>query len=265
MLERELKAMVLNHLLSKGKIREDVIVINELTIDSFSRRADLAIIIDGKFIAFEVKSEADTLRRLHGQTEKYLDYFDKVVIVAACKHAEKVAESIPGDVEIWEALNERVKIKKRGRYRRVSRKANYLDFLKKSEMLLLSRHLRINCHGKSKRDIKELIGDNLSKMSFEEVKSFTLGAIRNRFAMTSSLFCSCVIQNGMVAPEDLNLLSPYYFRRQKNKASKDSSNSILKFLVEEHEEDPFLARLARESTPHIFGEVPSSIRKIIKG
>lgn len=53
--EKEIKKTVLNHLLYKGKIKNDTIVINELTIDSFARRVDLAMLVDGKIIAYEIK------------------------------------------------------------------------------------------------------------------------------------------------------------------------------------------------------------------
>ncbi|QLO11915.1 hypothetical protein HV183_00165 [Citrobacter freundii] len=39
--EKEIKKTVLNYLLIKGEIKNDTIVINELTIDSFARRVDL--------------------------------------------------------------------------------------------------------------------------------------------------------------------------------------------------------------------------------
>ena len=49
------------------------------------RRADLVTIIDNKTIAFEIKSELDSLSKLPAQIGDYIDVFNEVYVVLAEK------------------------------------------------------------------------------------------------------------------------------------------------------------------------------------
>lgn len=58
------------------------------------RRADLAVI--GKELhGYEIKSEADTLRRLPRQVEEFSRIFDRCTAVVAEKHKERAEEILP--------------------------------------------------------------------------------------------------------------------------------------------------------------------------
>lgn len=48
----------------------------ELPIANFSRRIDL-VMANGSLSGFEIKSEQDSLKRLGGQLETYMQYFEK--------------------------------------------------------------------------------------------------------------------------------------------------------------------------------------------
>ncbi|WP_288739461.1 sce7726 family protein, partial [uncultured Rheinheimera sp.] len=98
--EPEIKAYALEYLRMKGHITKNDVVINEFTIDSYSRRADLVIIRDDYLLAIEIKSEFDSLARLSGQTEKYLEFFDKVLLVTSDSHLEKSIEKVNSNIEI---------------------------------------------------------------------------------------------------------------------------------------------------------------------
>lgn len=104
---------MLEHLLKKGMIDSKSIIINELTIDSFSRRADLVVIKNEKMIAYEIKSDADSLNRLPGQLDKYLEYFDKVIVVTTSKHTLNILKSINEKIEVWEIIDDKVIVKKK--------------------------------------------------------------------------------------------------------------------------------------------------------
>ncbi|HCD7316974.1 TPA: MmcB family DNA repair protein, partial [Enterobacter chengduensis] len=136
--EKEIKKTVLNYLLNKSEFNKDVTVINELTIDSFSRRVDLAVLTDKKIIAYEIKSDADTLYRLSGQLEKYRQYFDKTIVVTTPKHLNNILKLVSDDIEVWEVTDQKVIIKKRGKTSRVKSKANYLDLLRVQDMRKLA-------------------------------------------------------------------------------------------------------------------------------
>lgn len=58
------------------------------------RRADLAV-IGAELHGYEIKSEADTLRRLPRQVEEFSRIFDRCTAVVAEKHKEKALEFLP--------------------------------------------------------------------------------------------------------------------------------------------------------------------------
>ena len=109
-LEIDIKAIILEYLIAKSRLNENHSIISEFAVDRNSRRADLVIADDRRLTGFEIKSEADSLCRLTGQTEKYLDYFDKVIVVAAPKHISNIVKTTPKNVAIWEVSNKGIKI-----------------------------------------------------------------------------------------------------------------------------------------------------------
>lgn len=114
MLETDIKSVILNYLRNKGELCHSSTIISELTVNKFSRRVDLAIIEKGKAYAFEIKSAADSLNRLEGQVTEYLNYFDKVIVVADSRHANKILSLVPRNVGVWEIRANKVVILQRG-------------------------------------------------------------------------------------------------------------------------------------------------------
>jgi len=222
--EKEIKKTVLNHLLSKGNIKNDTIVINELTIDSFARRVDLAILVDGKIIAYEIKSDADSLYRLSGQLEKYKQYFDKIIVVTTIKHIENILAMIPKNIEVWEVTEEKIKIKKRGKLSNIEDKGNYLDLLRVQDMRKLAKNFKIPLDRGGKREIKDTLKKNLNKIPFKKLKFFVIDVISQRYKSTSSNFIENIKIGNRVTINDLNRLSPY---SQKTKDNRIFEGSIL--------------------------------------
>ncbi|WP_244665100.1 sce7726 family protein [Candidatus Symbiopectobacterium sp. 'North America'] len=116
-LEKEIKKTVLNYLLNKSELNKNVTVINELTIDSFSRRLDLAVLTNKKIMAYEIKSDADSLYRLSSQLEKYRQYFDKTIVVTTPKHLDNILNLVSDDIKVWEVIEQKITIKKEEKLR----------------------------------------------------------------------------------------------------------------------------------------------------
>ncbi|WP_336232875.1 sce7726 family protein [Citrobacter farmeri] len=220
--EKEIKKAVLNHLLSKGKINNDTIVINELTIDSFARRVDLAILVDGKIIAYEIKSDADSLYRLSGQLEKYKQYFDKIIVVTTIKHIENILTMTPKNIEVWEVADDKIKIKKRGKLSNIEHKENYLDLLRVQDMRKLAKNFNIPLSIGGKREIKDILKKNLNRIPVQKIKVFVIDVISQRYKVTSSNFIENIKISNRVTINDLNRLSPYLQRKRENKILEDS-------------------------------------------
>ena len=65
------------------------IFINEYDING-KNRVDFAILKDDKFIGFEIKSEADSLKRFIPQLRTYLKFFDFIYLVIHNSHVKEV-------------------------------------------------------------------------------------------------------------------------------------------------------------------------------
>lgn len=98
--EVELKAAVIDRLLAASHVDDDAVLISEMTVANWSRRADV-VLANGKLWAFEIKSEADSLTRLPGQAATFRTYFEKFVIVAAARFETAIAAMNLDGVGIW--------------------------------------------------------------------------------------------------------------------------------------------------------------------
>lgn len=81
-------------------------IVEEMGIWSGSARVDIAV-INGELCGIELKSARDTLERLDRQAELYNQVFDRVILVAAERHIEKVYSRIPGWWGVTTAVEER--------------------------------------------------------------------------------------------------------------------------------------------------------------
>lgn len=207
--EKEIKKTVLNYLLNKSKLDKDVTIINELTIDSFSRRVDLAVLANNKIVAYEIKSDADTLYRLSGQLEKYRQYFDKTIVVTTSKHLDNILKLVTDDIEVWEVLDQKITIKKRGKTSKVQSKINYLDLLRVQDMRKLASSFNIPLGKSGKKEAKEILINNINKISYEKLKSFVITIMSQRFKLTSRVFLENIKVLNKVTTNDLKFLSPY--------------------------------------------------------
>jgi hypothetical protein len=70
-------------------------LLTEIQVDA--SKADL-VLINGETIAYEIKTELDSLDRLPSQLASYQAAFDRVYVVSHEKHLERIAERLPSEV-----------------------------------------------------------------------------------------------------------------------------------------------------------------------
>lgn len=211
--EIEIKAMVLERLLCEGRFSDSsTLVFNEMSLAGKSRRLDLGYVQDRKMVAIEIKSEKDSLFRLHGQLEEYRKYFDRVIVVAASKFIKSVREVASDDVEIWEVSGGSVEVVRRGKQVKGINKVSYLDLMTKREVAKLAKVIGISVGDASMYDLKFEVANSLNRVSVERVKDVLLEGFRNRFGLASNRFLRKVLEAGKVDSCDIPLLSPYHQR-----------------------------------------------------
>lgn len=91
------KNTMLNKLLVKRHDYRKTIVLSELPIEN--SKADF-IMINGKGVVYEIKTELDNLDRLDSQIKDYYKAFSEVVIVTYEENIDKVIKTVPDTVGI---------------------------------------------------------------------------------------------------------------------------------------------------------------------
>lgn len=260
LLEGHIKSLVLNNLLLKFRSKgEDVTFINEFTLDNYSRRVDIAMIYNKQIYAYEIKSEFDNLTRLSGQTNKYLEFFDKVIVVASSKHVDKVLSNVLPQVEVWAVDKDGKFIIKRRGVKARPNCFNFLNILKKTELIKLASVLNVDTTYQSKDEIKE----SIKRFSLCAVRGEAINLIRRRFVESSNRFLSSVDKKNRVDIEDIVLLSPYAIGRSISKKSRQEKENAIDGLIQKEKDDLLLYDLAREQDDPLFGLVPGNIKNML--
>jgi hypothetical protein len=102
--DQEIRKPLLKYIRHISHAEPDPLIIEELGLCQGSSRVDVALIGKQHIAGYEIKSERDSLVRLPGQIHAYSRVFDKVTIVVATAHVQKVVEAIPTFWGIVEAM-----------------------------------------------------------------------------------------------------------------------------------------------------------------
>lgn len=181
--------------------RDLPVVTSEFSLNGTGIRADLAI-LSRTFCGIEIKSAADTLKRLPSQMEGYARYFDQTMLIIAAKHERGLEAMDLHRAEVW--VHE-----KSSSFRQIRMGA--LDTVSGHTMLglLTAEEERRALRSSFQRQNGARADDqDCYRMEFE-------AAFRKRYRETSDQFWSFV-KGRPIRREDLNLLSRYYADRQRH-------------------------------------------------
>jgi hypothetical protein len=92
------------------------LVIDELGLRHGTNRADIAV-LNGHFIAYEIKSDEDSLKRIESQITAYNAIFDRATVIVGRRHLEKVERLVPRWWGITAALQGRRRASDSRRFR----------------------------------------------------------------------------------------------------------------------------------------------------
>jgi len=98
--ESEIRELLILHLSAKHSDEPHLAFIKEIFIDNFKCRADL-VMANGSALAFEIKSELDSLNRLPNQLECLASHFDEVIVVCAEKHLSNTLGMVDDGIGVW--------------------------------------------------------------------------------------------------------------------------------------------------------------------
>ncbi|HIF9079219.1 sce7726 family protein [Photobacterium damselae] len=226
-LEPQIKLSTINYLIEKKIINDDNTIINEFNVGGYKRRVDLSIATNKYLYAFEIKSEYDSLYRLNGQIETYLNHFDKVFIVTTKKYIDKVLLTTPPNVAVWEFDNGIISIVRKGKIKKINNKETMLNMMNIDELKQLVKNSNI----KSKDNKRKTLVELSLNIPIYRIKEHMIKSIKNRYLSTNKVFLEKANTNKLNT-NDLKLLSTkrkdniYIKTALKTTHNEDISNYI---------------------------------------
>jgi hypothetical protein len=181
--EAHIKPALASWLRNRGELRGGVLI-DEKVYGEFARRADL-VVANGTLQAFEIKSDADSLRRLSGQVADYLLRFDKLTVVCTPRFTRSVVRSINRHVGVIEVLRTgrayRFRLVRRGLSVAITDRKRLAEFLLKPE---LGRLLRSEGKKVSRDCARGELVEMLSNVSVSRIHTFVIACLKARYQPT---------------------------------------------------------------------------------
>jgi hypothetical protein len=255
--EKIAKAALLQHLLHKGAVAEDVVIISELALESFSRRADLAL-VNGSIELFEIKSEADTLTRLAGQVETFSRFCDKLHVVGAPCHIDNILSSTSEHVAVWQLESGiGIRVMRRGRKTPLRDKANLIKLINAQELkqLLATNKIKVDS---SRRKYLEAAAHEISA---EKLRFDVLKLLKERYAETTARFLNAVFsQKEAVQPKHIAAL-----KRVKSALPAIAMLPKWQDITVDgmYNDDVHMRQLAHETKESLFGSPPEDVKLLL--
>lgn len=211
LLEPDIKALTLTYLREKEIIDSSSIIVNEFTIGDFTRRVDLVIFTKGKLIAFEIKSEADSLNRLNGQIDTFLEYFDKVIVVADKKFTRRIQQCLPQNVGHWEIISNKIKIKVRGKTKKKVTNTKLIDMMDVVDLSKLASKLNLRVEKQRSYLVK-----SLSNIPNKQLRLGVEASLTRKYKSGSVAFMETT-KSREIFKQDLTVLSRFKSHRDSEK------------------------------------------------
>lgn len=244
--ESKAKAHLLEHLIKR--LHPDAVLINELALEKFSRRADIGL-INGKIELFEIKSEADNLKRLTGQIATFSKFCDKLYIVAATCHLAKVLESTPVNVAVWELKKDgKICRVRSGRQSYIKDKSILCQLMNVNELNKITSEYRLSTQSRRRKHLEEAV----LKLPLKSLRQEALNALKKRYIFTTE----CLLEkakDSRITPASIELL-----KRTKRLAPRASDLNNQK----SSNHDIYLSKLAEQTEDRLFGNVPEHIKSL---
>ena len=260
-LENDIKASLIRDMAKKGKLQKyNDVIINELTLSRFKRRADLVIANASGLYAYEIKSEVDSLSRLEGQIEEYKKYFNKITIVCHRRHTSKVISMVSNNVAIWEFDAGKIKIVQRGKKQLITTPFHLLRLMNVVTLKKLAASNNLKSKDLSRKELEKA----LAKFPLKILREFARNSLANKYKATSDLFWRHFLDKGFIQADDIRFLSPYRIT-QETPSGTNKEKSAWKSLfecIQSSVDDPFLQELGYEHRD-MFGQVPKDLRQLV--
>lgn len=196
--------MVLQELIKRGRLSNGATIADEYPLMGTGVRADIAFLQRRRIIGVEIKTEADSLRRLQKQMTVYENYFDHTLLVVASRHFSTMSTNDFPEVEIWSLGSNRLTTVSSGKRSKVKDPPPLLELITEREKRQLDK-TRVGARTKF------------------------ISAFNKRYGATSAIFWNEAANP--IQPEDLHLLSRFKsLRIQQSRQAQDSKNKLQSWI-----------------------------------
>jgi hypothetical protein len=209
-----MKAAALERLRGHKAISKRSIISSEFRIPHSAIRADLAVLAD-KFIGIEIKSAADSLRRLSTQVGGYLTVFDRVIVVLASKHIKQADWSILKNVEVWE-------FDARGTIREIQQGSDHSPTVPLARLMTQNEKKRFGEDPDLLYRLLDLSGAEAQRHA--EKESFA-AAFRHRYGSTTEQFWRAVGRKAITSNQ-MVYLSRHHPRRHREREWREAQTEF---------------------------------------
>lgn len=169
--ESVFKYFLLEHILENNQYK---LLCTEVPFLSAGRFVDLLQITEeNEMIAYEIKSDKDSLSRLDGQINDYLKTFDKLYLILSEKFKDCIKD-LPKNVGYGFIKNGKIVIKRKAQRRKTLSKLNVSMFLWRRDLL--------EYQTKKIQSVSEFRKAYVEGKKLEEVKSDAINALMFRYS-----------------------------------------------------------------------------------
>ena len=164
------------------------------------RRADVVAIINNKTIAFEIKSELDSLSKLSSQINDYIDVFNEVYVVLAEKYRQSsIILNLPQKVGIYYIdKDNKIFLQRKAKEQKILNPEKLVYFFKKDEMIKLNN---INSNFSLRKTREKFLKQN----SIKNIVEYSKNILRNKYQEKYRTFLN--EKGEYTVKEDLYLLT----------------------------------------------------------
>ena len=179
--EKILKLRLIDYIL-KTKYPKCKLIGVEVPFVSMKRRVDVLVITGNlELIAFEIKSDLDSLKRLRGQVKDYQKTFDKLYIVTSAKYKNIHSSTYIGDSIGFIYINGDIAEKKKAKIAPQLDKYSLARFLLKEDLIKLGYDRNKTVEYLRKELIKDV-------KTTQAVRKLALNSLLNRYSKRFELF-----------------------------------------------------------------------------
>ncbi|MGE3993737.1 sce7726 family protein [Pseudorhodoplanes sp.] len=209
--EAEAKAKLLRHIRRKKILKRTSVLINEFSIAD--ARADVVVAANGRLHCYEIKSKADSLRRLKAQTEVFCKFFDTVTLVLDEKHVKAAFTLVPRRVGIWVLQDDKVYVL------RESKLVSPTKLTLCASLSLVELRRVASSNDLSGDGDRAALAQALTRLPYRTLKKAVIEYVRKKFSPHCKAFIAETAESE-IQTEHLQLLSPYRSRRERHAKTK---------------------------------------------